>query len=186
MKVFAYCTLPAQRAVAKATGVEPLTSPPLTIDSFNPARLEGYGLLYFRLHGFEGIEAWFGEGLQRDLSPQLRALAIKRWPALTRAHLEKVNLGGAVVIVANCYGSTSPMVRELYEAGASTVIAGPGPNMAAARIVVGTDKLARSIITAMRRGWQVVRALQWAKTQLLTTFWRLPDRDALEFKIMEA
>lgn len=175
MRILAYCTLPAREAVKAATGVEPITSPPTTAGDFQAEWLSGHNLIYFRLHGVGQVYGtWFGEGLKRNLMP-----------ALDKRHIDAANLGGAVVILANCYGSTSPMVQELYQAGASCVIAGPGQNMAAGNRVIGTDKLARSVITAMRRGWPVKRALQWAKAQLLTTFWRVSDRDALGFRIME-
>lgn len=174
LKVFAYCTLPARWAVARATGVKPITSPPVLAGDFQPEWLEGYDLLYFRLHGLKWARGvWFGEDERGN-----------HVPALEKRHLDVVDLSGAVVILANCYGFTSPMVREFYEAGARTVIAGPGPNMAAGWRVIGTDKLTRSIITCMKRGWAIERALQWAKAQLVTTIWRAADRDALEFEIM--
>ncbi len=187
MRVFAYCTLTAREAVEKATGVRPLTSPPMLAQHFDPQRMEGYDLLYFRLHGFEDIpDTWFGEdGRGPHLPLALRAAAIKRYPAMTASQLDDVDLGGAVVVIANCYGADSPLVAGFYQAGAAAVIAGSGPNLAAAQQVVGTDALVQALIAAMNWGFGVRRALILARARLLATIWRAADRDALELKIME-
>jgi len=187
MNIFAYCTLPARDAVHKATGVEPITSPPMVAHEFDPKELQDRDLIYIRLHGFEDIgDTWFGEDLRGPRLPaSLRAAAIKPWPALTREHLNGIDLGGAAVVLANCHGATSPMVPALYRAGAQAVVAGPGPNLAAGDQVVGTDTLVRWIILAVRCGLSIRRAVRVAKIRLATTAWRVSDRDALGFKIME-
>jgi hypothetical protein len=101
-------------------------------------------------------------------------------------HINQADLDGAVVVVANCFGHTDPMVGALYDAGASSVIAGPGPNYAFGDgFVGGTDKLVRGIIKAMEAGKGVPSALQYAKRRLLLTAWRRADRDALQFEIMK-
>jgi len=175
MHVFAYCTALAHTAVRAATGVEPITSPPMIAGNFSPEWLEGYDLLYFRLHSLRnrGVRGWFGEdrnGLQF---------------ALSETQVLVADLGGAVVIVANCYGGDGdPMIAALYKAGASAVIAGKGPNVAAARRVVGTDMLVRWVIRGLEWRMSLGGALQLAKTRLLATAWRGSDRDARQFEII--
>ena len=185
MKVFAYCTEVAEKSVARATGVRPLTSPPLFAETLNPRSLEGHDLLYFRLHAFEGSGMWFGEGPEvAKLSRAMHGAAIRKWPALDRLHFIEANLGGAVVVLANCYGASSPLVRDIYKAGASVVIAGPGSNYAAGNRVIGTDLLVQQVIRGLRAGKSIKKALRRARMRLLLTAWRKPDRDALGFKII--
>ena len=83
MRVFAYCTETARVAVGRATGVVPFTSPPLTASTFKSKALEGYDVIYFRLHGVDGKVGWFGEGEET-----------RKVPALGLKNLEGVDLGG--------------------------------------------------------------------------------------------
>jgi len=175
MRVFAYCTALAESAVKAATGVEPITSPPMTAANFSPEWLEGHDLLYFRLHSLRnrGIKGWFGEG----------------WSglqfALSETQVLAADLGGAIVVVANCYGGDGdPMIAALYKAGARAVIAGKGPNVAAARRVVGTDMLVRWVIRGLEWRMPLEGALKLAQVRLLATAWRISDRDARQFEIV--
>jgi len=175
MRIFAYCTALAGAAVKAATGVEPITSPPMVAGNFSPEWLEDYDLLYFRLHSLRnrGVKGWFGEGRS--------GLQF----ALSETQVLAAELGGAVAVVANCYGGDGdPMIAALYKAGASAVIAGSGPNVAAARRVVGTDMLVRWVIRGLEWRMPVAGALQLAKTRLLATSWRESDRDARQFEIV--
>lgn len=173
IRVFAYCTALARPAVAQATGVEPLTSPPVTAEGFAPDWLQGYDLLYFRLHGSPGRVGWFGEG---DGQTPL---------ALARCQVEAVDLGGAIVVVGNCYSADGdPMVESLYKAGARAVIGGRGPNLAAGNRVVGTDLLVQWLLWGLRMGMSAGRALEVARGRLLLTVWRAADRDAFKFKVI--
>ncbi len=175
MRVYAYCISSARIAVQDALGVMPYTSTPYDVNTIDLKKAEGCGFLYFRLHGLPNIPtSWFGEGERHE-----------HVEALSARNLDGVDLTGAVVLLANCYGSDSPLVAEFYKAGAQAVVAGPGPNMAGARRVIGTDKLAQFFLYGLRRGWTVDRALQFAKVRLQLTRWRRADRDALEFQIME-
>jgi len=176
MHVFAYCTALARNAVRAATGVEPITSPPMIAGNFSPEWLEDHDLLYFRLHSLRnrGVKGWFGE--------DENGLAF----ALSEAQVLVANLGRAIVVVANCYGGDGdPMIEALYRAGASAVIAGRGPNVAAARRVVGTDMLVRWVIRGLEWRMSLEGALVLAQTRLLATSWRESDRDARQFKIVE-
>lgn len=173
MRVFAYCTEEARVAVARATGVQPLTSPPLTAIDFRPEWLEGYDVLYFRLHGKQGQVGWYGDGQAGQPV------------ALLSVHILSAHLAGCVAIVANCFGADNdPMVDALYRAGAEAVIAGPGKNKALGRKVVGPDLLVQWVICALRAGWTVPVALSVAKARLALTAFRESDADALGFKIV--
>jgi len=167
MRVFAYCTTSARRAVSAATGVSPLSSPPALAATFEPLWLEGHDLLYFRLHGKPGANAWYNDAGSA---------------ALTEDQVLAADLGGAVVVVANCYGDGGPMVRALYAAGATAVIA--GPNYAAVRRVVGADLLVRWVILGLRMGLGVDRALSLAQMRLKMSSWRPSDRDAAQFVVL--
>jgi len=136
---------------------------------FDPQWLEGHDLLYFRLHGLPGQVGWFGDnGLL----------------ALTRVHVDVADLGGAVVVVANCYSADNdPMVDALRRAGSEAVIAGPGPNLAAGNKIVGTDLLVQWIIRGLRVGMGPRKALAVARMRLGLTAWRASDRDARGFRI---
>ena len=169
MRVCAYCTASARRAVRAATGVMPISSPPVLAATFDPRRLAGHDLLYFRLHGKPGAKAWYNDAGAA---------------ALTEDQVLSVDLGGAVAVVANCYGDQGPMARALYTAGASAVIAGLGSNYAGARRVVGTDLLVRWVILGLRMGMDVERALGLARMRLRMSSWRASDRDAAQFAVL--
>ncbi len=175
MRIFAYCLADAKEVVSRALGVIPLTAPPLKASTFDPKWLEGYDLLYFRLHGLEAIPtSMFYEEADESFSPALNVRQIGF--ACLKA--------GSVVIMANCYGTESPFVRAFYQAGAAAVIAGPGQNWALEKSIVGPDLLARWLAQKLAKGLTVERAFSIAKTRLLLTSYRAADRDALGFKIM--
>jgi hypothetical protein len=170
MNVFAYCTRAAREAVGAAVDASPLTSPPMRASRFDPQWLEGYDLLYFRLHGKPHSTAWYNDEGTMSLAP---------------IQVARADLGGAVVVAATCYGAENgAMVRAFYEAGAALVIAGPGENVAAAERVVGVDLLVQWVIRLMRLGAGVERALQAARWRLRLTGWRASDRDAAQFAVV--
>jgi len=183
MRTLAYCTEVAADAVRDALGVEPLTSPPLTAETFPAHRLNGLDLLYFRLHGKEGERGvWRGEG--KDGA---------RPKALTRNCLWYIGLWGCTVLVANCYGADDPLVDALYAVGAEAVITGGGANYAMGDDVAGTDLLARWLKYGLQLGLSPQWALRLAKMRLWLTKGRRetgllgqivqPNADALAFQI---
>jgi len=184
LRVFAYCTEPAREAVAVAMGVEPVTSPPLASDGLGGWwQVDGkpVDFCYFRLHGHPMYpEAWFGES-EDDALPSLA------YVAFTAENLVDADLADAVVVLANCYGATSPLVQGFYEAGARAVIAGSGPNLAAGNMVVGTDLLARTLLRMLEMFPEVdvAKLLHMARARLLLTAWRESERDTLEFHVVE-
>jgi len=174
MRIFAYCTQNASEAVKRAVGVIPLSSPPYTSNHIHPGLFTGHDLIYFRLHAAPLSMMWHGDN-GKGTKPI----------ALSVYNFRRADLGGAVVVVANCHGTKSPIVPALYQAGASAVIAGPGENYASGSRVIGTDKLVKNLIRGLEHGQDIKRALRYAKMKLLLTAWRKPDRDALQFRIME-
>lgn len=174
MKILAYCTELAGDAVTKAVGDGlVLTSPPLTATDIGPKSFEGYDLIYFRLHSGPGSTVWFGD------DGKVRAIAF------TPTCIAGARLDGAVVILANCHGENNPLIEIFYQLGAKAVIAGAGKNYAGGKRVIGTDLLTAWIIKGLKAGMSIERAMRLAKARLVFTAWRGPDRDALEFKIME-
>jgi len=89
MKIFAYCTEAAREAVAAATGVEPVTSPPMTADGFDVQWMARHDVVYFRLHRIRERGGWYGEGV---LGPENHV--VRRPLALVRAQLRGADLGG--------------------------------------------------------------------------------------------
>jgi len=134
VKVFALCAQSFEPSVKRAAGVKPLTSPPVIMEAFNPAWLQGYDFLYFKLHGFPSQPYWYGDGYVTAVS----------------AHqIKTADLSNTIVFVANCHlcervnGDLlpSPMLVALLEAGAKCVVGGPGTNYAAKIKLVGADLL---------------------------------------------
>jgi len=181
VRIFAYCTEAAREAVAAATGVEPVASPPTMASQFDVQWLEGYDLIYFRLHRILGRPGWYGEASRTNMAVRGTMYPL----ALTRVQVNFADLGGAVVVVGNCFSANGdPMVRALYGAGARLVIAGPGENVAAGNRVVGTDLLVKWLIRGMEWGMRAQRALEVARARLALTAWRGADRDAMAFAIV--
>jgi hypothetical protein len=151
MRVFAYCAQMFAVATWKAAGVRPITCPPLSADSFfDVARLDGYDLLYFDLHGEPGAAEWIGDG---------------GIVALTAAQVQRADLSAAVVFATNCYlgDDDSPMLDALLAAGARCVVAGAGPNLAGARTVYGAHLLGEAFRRLLSRGASPGWALGAAK-----------------------
>lgn len=152
-----------------------MTSPPLTEKDLTPEVLEGHDYMYFRLHGLVATpDIWYGEGADGNWVPGFLA-----------DNLAGVDLGGAVVVLANCFSMYSAVLPKLIQSGASAVLAGPGRNFAATGgRVVGVDLLAQWVLRGLERGWGIRRSLLLAKSRLLLSAWRSADKDALEFTLI--
>jgi hypothetical protein len=158
VNVFAYCAQSFEATARRAAGVVPITSPPVTAYSFEPAWLKGRDLIYFDLHGEPGESVWWGDALETPWRD--------RTPALTADVLMQSELTGAVVFATNCYlaDDDSPMLDALLDAGASFVIGGDGLNFAGtSRTLVGGDLLGYYLRLALDRGHQPLVALAIAK-----------------------
>jgi hypothetical protein len=183
MKVFAYCTHKSREAVGAALGLQPHTSPPLTWEAFPFDAVNGAGFVYLRLHGLPGDGAWMGESEGGDLCE-----------AMTRETVARIDVKGAVVLIANCYAARSPLSPMFYVRGAQMVIAGDGPNYAGSDSVEGTDMLARWMLLGLRFGLSPDNALKLAKARMMlginrrgrtTTGVVYPQKDTLLFSKVE-
>jgi hypothetical protein len=171
MKVFAYCTQPAAKAVRKATGVNPVVSPPATVDSL-AEDLAQYDLLYFRLHSKQhDPDKMYGEDEDGEYYLAFVAQCLRSIPLPQRP----------IVVLANCYGAESEFPAAFYQAGASIVVAGHGPNMAGGSRLIGTDLMVYWLIKALEIGVPFRESMQVARARLALTAWRLADRDAMQF-----
>ena len=191
MRVFAYCAESMAESVDKASGVVPLTCPPMKLEYFDARWLAGadgghpYDLLYFKLHGLPGKPYWYGDN----------------WvTALSAAQLQGIDLGGAVVFVANCHlvadgdlsqdelssksGLATPMLSALLDAGASAVIGGPGVNYARSKSVDGADLLGQAFRRGLAMGLSTATAFSLAMFRLRAKVRKdATIRDTLEFRI---
>jgi hypothetical protein len=104
---FVYSTQAWQKAAALITWRIPITSPPVTAESFQPHWMEGKKLLIFKLHGYEDDPNWYG--LDR---------AGQKPIALTPAQVVGADLTGAIVIALVCHGAGSVMQEAFFTAGA--------------------------------------------------------------------
>jgi hypothetical protein len=165
MLVFAYCAESLRSVVERAAGVQPVTCPPVTLDSFKPEWLERKSLLYFNLDGAPDEPYWYGDGWET---------------ALSVGKVNQADLGGAIVFVANCYLPESPFLATLLKAGASFVVGGSGTNYARKSRVGGADLLGMWFRRCLMRGFSPERALKIAKWRVRLTRDKAA-RDAAEF-----
>jgi hypothetical protein len=180
MKILAYCCLSFTESVQKATGVVPVTSPPLSafggrcLDEFPPQALDGYDLIYFKLHGLPTQPYWYGDEMIT---------------ALTADQIRAADLSGTVVFVANCHlwhivkkGPQHPMLDALLDAGAQAVVGGGGENFGKRTKIYGADLLGKWFVMAYRLCGNPLTSLYVAKARV-----SLEDnfgaRDALKFKL---
>jgi hypothetical protein len=167
MRVLAYCCASYRLSVRRAAGVEPLLCPPADVSSFDPAWLRGQDLIYVKLHGMPGQAYWYGDN----------------WAtALSAAQVRAADLSGAVVFVANCYLSESPMLEALRLAGAKAVVGGSGQNYAGKSRVFGADLLGMIFRQLLAVGLGPESALRLAKARLRLGRDRV-SRDTLEFEL---
>lgn len=151
MDVFAYCSLEFLEVTRRAAGVEPVTCPPTTANSFDVSQLSGYEFIYFDLHGAPGATCWLGDD----------------WVvALCNRDVASADLAGATVFAANCNlaDRDSPMMDALLDAGARYVIAGEGANHGPrSGRLYGAPLLGLWTRRFMQFGADPLVALTWAK-----------------------
>ncbi len=152
MRIVACCCAEFVDSARRASGVEPLTWPPLTTNTFDPRVLAGQDVIYFDLHGAKAQPVWL------DNNGRV---------AITAQQIRSVNLSGATVIALNCFlaDQDSPMMDALL-ASAGLVIGGEGLNFSGAQNVYGASKLAEWIVRLMNLGMPPLRALQFAKIRV--------------------
>lgn len=134
MRIYALCAASFAESVRRAAGAAPALSPPVTLDTFNPASIEGHHLLYIKLHGLPNHPRWYGD----------------RWkPAISAQQIASANLSGTVVFAATCHLYTiranqlvpGPMLQALFSTNARAIVGGPNANAATRDRVAGADLL---------------------------------------------
>ncbi len=148
MNIFCYSAESLKLSAATVSGIEPLTSPPLSLESFDPKQLEGHDLIFFKLHGVAGQPYWYGDSAITAISAQ---------------QIASVKLDGALVFAENCFGLESPMPQALLAAGAAAVVAGAGVNLAGISVPGGADVIATWWRRLLEAGYTVDHALRAGK-----------------------
>lgn len=102
---FVYCAHAWQQATAMITRRIPITSPPVTAETFDPTWMEGKRLLIFKLHGYPDNPNWYGldQAGQKPI-------------ALTPDLVRSADLSGAIVVAMVCHGAG--MQDAFFAAGA--------------------------------------------------------------------
>lgn len=136
MRVVAYCAREYVGAVRRASGVEPLTSPPVDEASFDVRVLTGCDLFYVGLHGHEWLAEWLGDDGEIALSAD---------------QLREADLTGSIVFAESCWLPESPMLGALLGAGAEAVVGGSAKNFGGRERPTGVTLL----------GWLFRVGLQW-------------------------
>lgn len=153
IRVLAYCCASFAESARKAAGAEPLCSPPMSAEYFQPWWLQDRDLIYLDLHGGPGLWWWYGDD---------GTIALKE------EQVRAADLGGAVVFALNCYlaDAHSPMMDALLDAGASFVIGGDGQNWATGRRPTGAAWLGLRFRQMLERGFEPMKALAVSKRYL--------------------
>ena len=149
MKTVCFAAQSLARSAWAMSGVQPLTSPPLTLATFDPQVMAGADVVFFKLHGLEGQPFWYGDnGITACSAEQIAGSPLK----------------GAFVFIANCFGGNgSPMVQATFDAGAECVITGTGPNIAGITQAAGADDLGRCWRGALGLGRDAAGAFRVAR-----------------------
>ena len=156
MRVFAYCAQPYAEPTRRAAGVNPMTCPPVSADTFIPEWLNGHDFLYFDLHGLPNAGYWYDEQ-PGPVGMAERTVALWDW------QIKAADLSGAVVFAANCYLTDGPMLPALFGAGAAYVVGGAGKNYSGKSRVAGASQLGELFRHALEAGLPPEKAFSKAK-----------------------
>lgn len=161
MQVVALCAKSFAKGVRKAAGVKPLTFPPLTYESFWSdmivvgGRVYAHPLLYLKFHGLPEQPYLYTDGYVTAMSAE---------------QVRNMKLQGTVVFAAVCHLPRSPLMQALFDAGASAIIAGEGPNYAYSYGKLhGADALGWWVRHFLAIGMNVDKALDLSKRALKLT-----------------
>ena len=130
---------------------------------------------YIRLHGINGSP----DLLYAENGP-LRSVA------LSVDQVRDLDLDQNVIISGCCYALESDFPKAFLDAGASAFIGGSGENYAAGSArTIGADTLAKWVTKGLSNGLTIGAAFSLARMRLLLTSWRMADRDARQFELIE-
>lgn len=159
LDVLVYCAYDWRIATWLATGRRPMTSPPITWESFDPAWLRGHEVLYFNLHGKESEPRWYGVERLPDGERWVEAFNVELVGAAS-------DLGGAVIFAQNCYGAQSPVAAMFLEMGAAAFVGGVAGLYGRRRWLGESDLLGRWWLQCFGDGMSAGEALEAAKGRL--------------------
>jgi len=117
----------------------PLTSPPLTAETFPYARLAKVDLIYIALHGAPKARLLHGD----DGIPALDVDGVLNGPSLRP---------GAVVILEGCYGAKTPFPQAFKERGARAVISSAKRTWDKPRMLGTAGRLGSMMVKALLQG----------------------------------
>ena len=134
-----------------------------------------FPIWYIRLHGLNGSAG------------RLYAVDGPVWSvALSVDQVRDLDLDQHVIISGCCYALESDFPKAFLDAGASAFIGGSGYNYAAASDrTIGADTLAKWVTKGLSNGLTIGAAFSLARMRLLLTSWRMADRDARQFELIE-
>jgi hypothetical protein len=151
LSTFAFACPSHRWAVSHAAGVEPLTAPPTTIDTFDPGLLADRRLLYFSLHGIPDQPYWYGQDL-------VTAMSVDAFQGL--------DLSDTVVFVANCHLGETPFLPAILDCNPRCLVGGTGVNFTRAHTLVGAHLLGYLFRLALELGLEPQHAFAIARYSL--------------------
>lgn len=153
MNVLALAAREFQVGTAFAAGVWPVAFPPRGGGEFDVHLLECRDLIYVCLHGLAGQPYLYGDRFETAISAdQIRGL----------------NLGGAVVYMAGCFGD-GPVADAFLEAGSSAIVGDRDTTWAGTWLPLGSNRLGRLFVRGMRQGGSADDAYRFAREHFATT-----------------
>lgn len=154
------------------------TSPPvfnLGDDRIDLSKYTSFPVWYIRLHGI------------REEPGHLYGEDGPLWStAITVEQVQELDLDQNIIISGCCFALESDFPRAFLDAGAAAFVGGSGFNFAASSDrVIGADTLARWVTKGLSNGLTIGAAFSLARMRLLLTSWRMADRDARQFELIE-
>lgn len=164
MNVLALAAREFRIGTAFAAGAWPVSFPPGRMDTFDPAILTGRDLIYVCLHGLRGQPYLYGDKFETALSAE---------------QIRSVDVGGAVVYLAGCFGE-GPIADAFLEAGASAVVGDRDQTWAGAYWPMGSNRLGRLFVRGIRQGGDADAAYRFARARFSATSTDVRDRAILD------
>lgn len=145
--MYALAARPWAVSTRLACGVWPRLAPPVRADNIVLSEMEGADLVYLCLHGLPGQPYLYGG----DWST-----------ALTAEQIMTVDLSGAIVYAAGCFG-LGPVAGALVNSRAECVVGDRDSTFSGYVLPVGSNGLGRLFVRALKDGATVEGALQSAQ-----------------------
>jgi hypothetical protein len=152
LHTFAYACFSHRWATSRAAGIDPLTCPPASLDTFDPGLLAGHDFLYFALHGLPAQPYWYGDHWETAIGAE---------------HFQDLNLKDTVVFTTACYfDDESPMFEALRACKPRMLVGGGGENLTRRQSLIGAHLLGYILRTTLETGLNPINAFSLAKQTL--------------------